>query len=97
MNCCITDLTRKEVINVRNGNCLGNIGDVEVNVKTGQVVAILVFAPRFMPGFGKNEHIRVCWEDIKVIGEDTVLVDVDGEKFRYREEKRGFFDSMFRH
>ncbi len=97
MNCCVTDLTRKEVINLRNGNSLGNISDVEVNTHSGQLVAIVLYPRRLMPGFGRGEELKICWEDIKVIGEDTVLVDIDSDRFFRVPERKGFFDSMFRH
>ena len=97
MNCCITDLTRKEVINIRNGNSLGNIGDVEVNTCNGHLVAIVLYPRRMMPFFGRNEEFRICWEDIKVIGEDTVLVDVDDGRFFPTVDKKGGLDGIFRH
>ena len=96
MNCCITELTRKEVINLRNGNSLGNIGDVEVNTRTGQLVAIVLYPRRMFMFFGRNEEFRICWEDIKVIGEDTVLVDVDDCHFFPHSERKDGFD-LFRH
>ena len=96
MNCCITELTRKEVINIRNGNSLGNIGDVEVNTHTGKLVAIVLYPRRVMPFFQKCEEFRICWEDIKVIGEDTVLVDVDDCRFFPTENNKTGFD-LFRH
>ena len=97
MNCCITELTRKEVINLKNGNTLGNISDVEVNTQTGKIVAVVLFPRRFFSGFGRGEKIRICWEDVKVIGEDTVLVDADIESCFCPDERKGFFDSLFRH
>ena len=97
MNCCITDLTRKEVINLRNGNSLGNIGDVEVNTHTGKLVAIILYPRRMMPSFGRGDEFKICWEDIKVIGEDTVLVDVDSDRFFPLPERKGIFDGLFRH
>lgn len=96
MNCCITDLTRKEVINIRNGNSLGNIGDVEVDIRTGKLVAIVLYPGRVMPFFGRAEEFRICWDDIKVIGEDTVLVDIDDCRFFPSKDKKGNFD-LFRH
>jgi YlmC/YmxH family sporulation protein len=92
MNCCITDLTRKEVINLRNGNSLGNIGDVEVNTHTGQLVAVVLYPRRLMPFFSKCDEFRICWDDIKVIGDDTVLVDVDDTRFFPPDMKKNGFD-----
>ena len=97
MNCCITELTRKEVINIRTGNSLGCIGDVEVNVRTGQLTAIVLFPRRFFSPFGKPEEFRIPWDDIKVIGDDTVLVDISEDGFFCRDDRKPLLDGMFRH
>lgn len=75
MNCCITELRCKEVINKSNGCRLGFVSDVEVDSCCGRVVALIVFGkPKFWGICGKRERIRIYWEDIEVIGNDTILV-----------------------
>lgn len=74
-NCCITDLRNKEVINKSNGCRLGFVNDIEVDICCGRVTALIVYGrPRIFGVFGRCEDIRICWEDIEVIGDDTVLV-----------------------
>ena len=75
MNCCITDLRCKEVINKSDGCRLGLVSDVEVDSCCGRVVALIVYGkPKYWGLCGKRERIRICWEDIEVIGNDTILV-----------------------
>ncbi len=75
MNCCITELRCKEVINKANGCRLGPISDVEVDSCSGRVVSLILLGrPRYWGIFGRREKIRIRWEDIDVIGKDTVLV-----------------------
>ncbi|MBR4727808.1 MAG: YlmC/YmxH family sporulation protein [Clostridia bacterium] len=75
MNCCVTDLRCKEVICRSDGERLGFVGEVEVDTCTGRVAAILIFGPpKYFGCFGPRERIRVCWEEIDVIGPDTILV-----------------------
>lgn len=75
MNCCITELRCKEVINKSNGCRLGFVSDVEVDASCGRVTAIIIFGrPKYFGIIGKRERIRICWEDIDVIGSDTILV-----------------------
>ncbi len=75
MNCCITELRCKEVIDKSNGCRLGLISDVEVDSCCGRVVALIIYGrPKYWGICGKRERIRICWEDIEVIGSDTVLV-----------------------
>ena len=43
MNCCITELRCKEVIDKSNGCRLGLISDVEVDSCGGRVVALIIY------------------------------------------------------
>lgn len=75
MNCCITELRCKEVINKSDGCRIGLVSDVEVDTCCGRVVALIIYGrPKYWGVCGKRERIRVCWEDIEVIGADTILV-----------------------
>lgn len=75
MNCCITELRCKEVINKSDGCRLGLVSDVEVDTCCGRVVALVIYGrPKYWGICGKRERLRVCWEDIEVIGSDTILV-----------------------
>ena len=84
-----SDLRCKEVINICNGHRLGFVGDVIINVVTGQLTAILIPGPsRFFGIFGREEDFLIPWECIKRIGEDIILIEVSDS---YRREKRGGF------
>ena len=73
MSCCITDMRNKEVICQRDGTRLGNVDDVEFDIKTGHITCIIIFG-RGRP-FGKGADIKIPWDKISVVGEDTILVD----------------------
>jgi YlmC/YmxH family sporulation protein len=76
MQCCnVTQLRDKEVISTKNGCRIGYVSDVEINLSDGRLCAILVPARRKGGGlFGKEEDIRIPWDDIAIIGDDTILV-----------------------
>ena len=75
MNCCITDLRDKEVINKADGCRLGNVSDVEINTCDGKIVALIIYGRAKLGGLaGRCEDIRICWEDIDLIGDDIILV-----------------------
>ena len=62
MNCCITELRCKEVINKADGCRIGLVSDIEVDSSCGCVVAIIVYGrPRYFGLCGKRERIRICW------------------------------------
>ncbi len=73
----ITDLRCKEVICVANGQRLGFVADVEVEIPDGIVCALIVPGPcRFFGLFGRKDDFRIPWCCIKRIGPDIILVDV---------------------
>ncbi len=91
MNCCITDLRNKQVISSQTGARLGCVSDVEIDTCSGCVVALIIWG-RGKP-FGKCDDIRVCWKDIKVIGEDTILVC---SCERVQRQKGNWFEGLFK-
>lgn len=73
MGCCIQELRNKDVICSSNGCRLGNVDDVEIDVTNGRLVCIIIFEKGHI--FSKGCDIKIPWESIKVIGDDTILVD----------------------
>mgnify|MGYP001287870052 CR=1 FL=1 len=71
----LSELQVKEVISIVDGRRLGYIVDLEIDVKTGKIIA-LILADRESKGgfFGKAEEIRVLWNQILRIGTDVILV-----------------------
>ncbi len=98
MNCCVTDLRNKEVINTKNGHRLGCVSDVEICCENGQLCAIIIWGKgKVFDLVGKCDDIRIPWKDIQVIGEETVLVCVDEcDCCCAREkDKRRLFENLF--
>ena len=83
MNCRMTEFRYKDVVNLRDGLRLGYVSDVEIDLQTARLASIVIYGKaRFFGIFGKKEDIIIPWEDIDVIGEDTILVN-------YRSEEQG--------
>jgi len=71
-----SDLKLKEVINVLDGKRLGTITDIEIDVDTGRLTAIVVPGTgKFLGLFGRNDDIVIPWEKINKIGSDVILVE----------------------
>ena len=99
MNCCVTDMRNKEVINTKSGCRLGFVGDVEIDTCSGKLVSIIIFGKyKCMGVLGKEDDIKICWEDIQVIGNDTILVCVDESSCHCNgaKGKKGIFENLFR-
>ncbi len=99
MNCCVTELKNKEVICVNNGCRLGNVSDVEICAENGQLTAIIIWGKSKCLGLmGREEDIRISWKDIKIIGDETILVHCDAcNNPRYTSTvKKNPMDFLFR-
>ncbi len=73
----LSEMKEKEVINIRDGSRLGMIYDFEMDLKKGEVTAIIIPGPgKIMGIFGKNNDIIINWRKIVKIGEDIILVDL---------------------
>ena len=83
MNCSINDLKAKEVINVSDGAKLGYVSDVEIDLSDGRLTSLIIPGAFRLLGFlGKEEDILIKWENIKKIGEDFIMVEINEEKCR---------------
>ena len=76
MDTRIADLRYKEVISVEDGARYGYVGDMEVDLDTGQVRALVVPGRRrFFGLFGREEDKVIPWTAVKRFGEDIILVE----------------------
>lgn len=76
MSCCVNDLRDKDVVNINDGRKLGCVTDVDIDICSGRLVAIMVPGATRGFFFGRCEEIRIPWEKIVRIGNDTILVDL---------------------
>ncbi|MBT2687951.1 YlmC/YmxH family sporulation protein [Bacillus sp. ISL-47] len=71
----ISEFQMKDVVNVADGRKLGNIGDIDININTGKIEAVVIGgAGKVLGFFGKDEDIVIPWKNILKIGEDVILV-----------------------
>ena len=71
----IAELRYKEVISVTDGSRFGYVGDMEVDLESGQVRALVVPGRLRLFGLlGREEDTAIPWGDIEKIGTDVLLV-----------------------
>ena len=76
MECRVSELRYKEIINVSDGCRYGWVGDVEVDLDSGQVRALVVPGRLRLFGLLGREEDRVFpWEAVRRFGADTILVE----------------------
>ncbi len=75
-----SDFRQKEVINIKDGKRLGFVYDVEINMRTGMIESIVVPGPgKFLGLFGNENDYVIPWENIKRMGEDIILVELNSD------------------
>ena len=85
MNCRMIEMRNKEVININDGTRLGVVCDVEIDTCTGKLAAIVIYGkPKGFGLLGKEEDLIIPWEEIQVLGEETILVSCEFEHKSHR-------------
>ncbi|TFE03567.1 YlmC/YmxH family sporulation protein [Jeotgalibacillus sp. R-1-5s-1] len=71
----ISELQTKDVVSVTDGKKLGPISDIELNVQTGKIAALIIQSSASWKGwFSKGGELLIPWKDIVKIGNDVILV-----------------------
>ncbi|GIP39688.1 hypothetical protein J31TS4_29680 [Paenibacillus sp. J31TS4] len=95
----ISDFQSKDVVNIVDGKKLGQISDLELDLRQGRIDSIVVpHQGRFFGFFGNGTDVVIPWRNIVKIGMDVVLVKLDetkayradeGEAAEYRPYRNG--------
>lgn len=87
-----SSLKCKEVVNICDGARLGFVTDVEVDIKNGRIVAIIVPGPcKFFGMIGRRDDFVIPWNCIRQIGDDIILIEVELEKILLPRPKKELF------
>ena len=81
------DVRQKEVININDGKRFGFIADIEIDEDSGKIKKVIVpDSGKIFGIFGHEKEYCINWSDIKQIGDDIILVDVETQN-DFREKK----------
>lgn len=73
----LSDLQRKDIVNLSNGKKIGKIIDVEINIIDGSLVNLIIEKNKYFRSFFSGEtDVLVKFEQIKKLGEDVILIDL---------------------
>jgi len=75
-----SDLRMLDVVNIGDGRRLGNVYDLDLDVETGEILAIILPGESGLFGFGRRPDIEIPWDRIVRIGIDVILVDLPAQK-----------------
>ncbi|PLR97364.1 YlmC/YmxH family sporulation protein [Bacillus sp. T33-2] len=71
----VSEFQVKDVVNVSDGKKLGNIEDIEINLNTGKIEAVVIGGSGKVLGFfGRDDEVVIPWKNILKIGQDVILV-----------------------
>lgn len=77
----MSELKKREVINVCDCRRLGFVGDLDIDPCSGKILAIIVPGPGCVCGFlGREKDFVVPFDDICQIGDDIILVRLEEKK-----------------
>ena len=85
----LSNLTSKDVINDSDGNKLGKIQDAEIDTLTGKILSVRINKGLKLTSFlsSKNGY-NVSWDKIVKIGGDVIIVDIDDNMTKIKEENK---------
>lgn len=73
----INSLYEKEIISLIDGCRIGEIYDIELEESSGRIVNLIISGKlRFFGLLGRKDPRIIPWEQVRVIGKETILVDV---------------------
>ena len=79
----INSLSEKEIISIIDGSKIGEIYDLEIDEFNGRISSIIVLKSSIW--FLKKEKNIIPWQCVKVIGDETILVDIISSKNKNQE------------
>lgn len=74
----VSELGLRDMVNLVDGAKLGPVKDVQIDLETGRVTALVLSGGRRYWGiFSAGKDVVVPWEKVKKIGKDTVLLEFE--------------------
>ena len=72
----LSELQSKQIVNIKDGKNVGKIVDAIIEGNGNTLSFVVQRGKLFMNVIGKND-IEIKWSQIKKIGEDVILVDIN--------------------
>ena len=72
----LAQLRYKEIVSVADGSRFGYVGDMEIDLDTGRVTALVVPGRlRLLGLLGREEDRYISWDAVRRFGRDIILVE----------------------
>ncbi len=74
----LSELQRKDIVDIRNGKKIGKIVDVEFDQTNGYMIKFIIEKAHFIKSlFTSSEELTIKFTQIKKMGEDVILIDIN--------------------
>lgn len=91
----ISDFQTKDVINIVDGKKLGQVSDLDLDLRHGRIESIVVPGQsKFFGLVGGGHDVVIPWRSIVKIGLDVVLVKLDDARMYRPDEDERIHDSQ---
>jgi len=71
----LSDLQRKDIVNLTDGKRLGRIIDAEIT-ESGNISYFVILEKKFFHLFKSASEVTITFSQIKKIGSDVILVEI---------------------
>lgn len=72
----LSELQRKDIVNVNDGRIMGRIIDAEINDKDGSLESLIIEKSKYIRSmFSSDSDITIKFEQIKKLGSDVILIE----------------------
>ena len=73
----LSELQKKDIVNIRNGKKIGRKIDVEFDPSSGYMIHFVIEKAKFVRNmFSVSDDLNIKFTQIKKLGEDVILIDI---------------------
>ncbi len=74
----LSELQRKDIININDGRIIGRIIDAEINASDGSLISLIIEKNKYVRSLFTTENdVQIKYEQIKKLGSDVILIDLE--------------------
>ena len=73
----MSELQRKDIVNINDGRIIGRIIDAEIDSKDGSLISLIIEKNKYLRSlFSSDSDLTIKYEQIKKLGTDVILIDI---------------------
>ena len=73
----LSELQRKDIVNINDGRIIGRIIDADISDKDGSLISLIIERSKYLRNIFSNEsEITIKFVQIKKLGSDVILIEI---------------------